>query len=527
MLQYFDTLQDTAGNALVGATMQVLLFPSLAPAPIYSTNGTGSPITNSTVVADITGQVSFYVPDGYYQLNYSYQNTIYKQRAPVSMHDGLANLNFAFNPNQVYGSPNDNISDATNSWISLIGGNISGIAQANPGDGVISPFHLYISGDTVDTTTLGTSLLRMLAVELGVQAGHSGVRSGIYTSVQVVGAPFTVPASGKGHEGIEALCFVNANLLGTGVSFSTYQGGCYGGNHTARIGPNGTFIAVLNGHEFDIAIQSGGSVASKYGSSIVKEAIDTSQGVYSDVAHATFDQNGYTSNNIPAPNLVSGKSYKITSQGTSDFTLVGSPNNTVGTFFTATGPTPGTGIVQGELPPWGVGYGAGGYSSQWPFDATSTIIYAYQRTTGSPAAMPATAMQANAGYKISVVGSTNFTLVGSPNNNVGTIFIATGPATGTGTVIRGQSVANVGLDYTNVLFKTNAIQTQGFQVGPAGQVGINGATAQASLAGWGTPVGNAVINNYNITDAGGANSNTNKAVAQILVTLKAFGLLAA
>lgn len=36
--------------------------------------------------------------------------------------------------------------------------------------------------------------------------------------------------------------------------------------------------------------------------------------------------------------------------------------------------------------------------------------------------------------RINTVGTTDFTLIGSPNNNVGTQFIATGPGTGTGTV---------------------------------------------------------------------------------------------
>lgn len=53
-------------------------------------------------------------------------------------------------------------------------------------------------------------------------------------------------------------------------------------------------------------------------------------------------------------------------------------------------------------------------------------------------------------------------------------------------------------------------------------VGVFGVVAPRST-GWGTPVGGAVIPNYNITDAGGANSNTNKTVAQILAVLKAFG----
>jgi hypothetical protein len=54
----------------------------------------------------------------------------------------------------------------------------------------------------------------------------------------------------------------------------------------------------------------------------------------------------------------------------------------------------------------------------------------------------------------------------------------------------------------------------------------NGAAGFAQQAGWGTPVGAAAISSYNITDAGGANSNTNKAVASIIAALKALGVFA-
>lgn len=48
---------------------------------------------------------------------------------------------------------------------------------------------------------------------------------------------------------------------------------------------------------------------------------------------------------LTAPNMVAGTSYKIYSVGTSNFTLVGAASNTVGTIFTATGPTTGGGEV--------------------------------------------------------------------------------------------------------------------------------------------------------------------------------------
>ena len=51
--------------------------------------------------------------------------------------------------------------------------------------------------------------------------------------------------------------------------------------------------------------------------------------------------------------------------------------------------------------------------------------------------------------------------------------------------------------------------------------------APGLVTGWGTPVGGAVINNYNITDAGGSNSNTNKALAKIITDLKTLGIYGA
>lgn len=89
MLQYFDTLTDGSGNALLGATVTVTQYPSNALATIYSTNGTTSPIATSVVSADITGQISFYAPDGAYTLTYAYKGTTYKTRSPVQFLDPM------------------------------------------------------------------------------------------------------------------------------------------------------------------------------------------------------------------------------------------------------------------------------------------------------------------------------------------------------------------------------------------------------------------------------------------------------
>lgn len=90
MLQFFDTLTDDSGNALLGATVAVTAFPAGGAVSIYSSNGTAAPIANSTVIADITGQISFYAPDGAYILTYSYKGTQYKIRSPVQILDPIS-----------------------------------------------------------------------------------------------------------------------------------------------------------------------------------------------------------------------------------------------------------------------------------------------------------------------------------------------------------------------------------------------------------------------------------------------------
>ena len=58
----------------------------------------------------------------------------------------------------------------------------------------------------------------------------------------------------------------------------------------------------------------------------------------------------------------------------------------------------------------------------------------------NPATTAATALVAGTIYQILTVGTTDFTLVGAGNNNVGTVFTATGAGTGTGTVSGQQGV---------------------------------------------------------------------------------------
>lgn len=92
MLQYFETLQDQSGNALPLdgiATVIVTTYPGGGAATIYASNSTASPIAGSTVTADVTGQISFFAPDGAYILTYQVNGTTYKVKSPVQIIDPM------------------------------------------------------------------------------------------------------------------------------------------------------------------------------------------------------------------------------------------------------------------------------------------------------------------------------------------------------------------------------------------------------------------------------------------------------
>jgi hypothetical protein len=64
-------------------------------------------------------------------------------------------------------------------------------------------------------------------------------------------------------------------------------------------------------------------------------------------------------------------------------------------------------------------------------------------------------------YMIETVGTTDFTLVGAPNNDPGTVFTATGPATGDGTVVDGYFFGTIAVGYQALLNNTTTIDYDG------------------------------------------------------------------
>lgn len=105
---------------------------------------------------------------------------------------------------------------------------------------------------------------------------------------------------------------------------------------------------------------------------------------------------------VTAGNFIIGNSYTIVSVGTTNFNLIGAPSNfSVGTTFVATNVGTGTGVASLLL-------------------ANTAIKTAGSFVIGNT-------------YTIVTVGNTDFTLIGSSINVIGTVFIASGVGTGTGT----------------------------------------------------------------------------------------------
>ena len=92
--------------------------------------------------------------------------------------------------------------------------------------------------------------------------------------------------------GVMGVVGVAANQNGTGVSLTTHKGNVFGGNSNAYTASGATFLALINGHEFNTTLVTGASAAQKFGISIVKGVSDAVRGSYSDAALAISDQGG-------------------------------------------------------------------------------------------------------------------------------------------------------------------------------------------------------------------------------------------
>jgi hypothetical protein len=159
-----------------------------------------------------------------------------------------------------------------------------------PPNGLISPFNIYISGDTVDADTNGNGFLTGLSVLDAPGAGFKGGRTGIQGSVSVVGTPAVIDSDGI--VGVLGIVRASANMLGAAGSYASYAGSVFGGNSNIFTTTGATFLKTVNAHEFDSTIASGTSAADHYGISIVEGSSHAVQGAFDDSAISINNQGG-------------------------------------------------------------------------------------------------------------------------------------------------------------------------------------------------------------------------------------------
>jgi hypothetical protein len=227
-----------------------------------------------------------------------------------------------------------------------------------------------------------------------------------------------------------------------------------------------------------------------------------------DFAHNVngFPGNVFTMSSGPlftAGTLVTGKSYTIESQGTTDFTLVGAANNNGGTIFIATGPGSGAGTASANYDT-STGFGLAAPQALMDISITPDQVLAGHQYTvlvpdpnllliaaswsGTPNTVGSAFVASDSGleiagsfsigasYIIKSVGDTDFTTIGAVVNEIGFPFIATGVGVGNGTaalsgpgVVAPTKVCNI--TFTNTQFGTNKATMQNASVYYTANVG--------------------------------------------------------
>ena len=131
----------------------------------------------------------------------------------------------------------------------------------------------------------------------------------------------------------------------------------------------------------------------------------------------------------------------IVTVGTTDFTLIGAVDNRVGVVFEATGAGSGNGTARRLNSQLGRIGGKlladnllrDGIDLAFKNTAYDTPVLYLKIDPEVKETVSAGSFALGIRYRIRTLGTTNFLLIGSLSNTVGTIFTATGPGTGTGT----------------------------------------------------------------------------------------------
>lgn len=308
----------------------------------------------------------------------------------------------------------------TTNWL------LAGLTASSEVVGSISGNVLFVStvvggiledNNTISGTgiTIGTTISQKLnpTAFVGTIDNGSGLAG---TTLTVTSLTSGILAAGMYLQGpgIDAGTYITGYVSGTG-GIGTYT------VNNSQLQPSTNLIAVApSGYQmYEVSISQTVSSTTIYGYEIVVGKFFTATGTTSGTGTATpytpviyyvssisngtsFTISPSINNCATALELIPGDTYIIKFVGTSDFTIAGAASNSLGTIFTATDVTIGTGVV-------------------------SIIEFAGSLIYGNT-------------YTITSLGDTDFMAIGASANTVGLSFVATGAGTGTGTVTEGADV---------------------------------------------------------------------------------------
>jgi hypothetical protein len=209
--------------------------------------------------------------------------------APQTYTQPITGTQLSMSKNLVYSGASSSVNSMFYST-----GSISGTASAG-GGGLLSPFTLWIPGDSVDTG--GTSLDAM-AIRIAPSTGFTGTRQGILTDVEVVGTH-----GGTNNDialvGGQFFVSLRANQGGKAGGYKLVGGNGYGDNPQVICASPATFLGQCVGSNVNMAVTSGASVNEDFGVNIGITSSHATHGFFDEAALVVGEGDGaVTLNNI-------------------------------------------------------------------------------------------------------------------------------------------------------------------------------------------------------------------------------------
>ena len=387
MQHYIDVVQDRAGNVIGGAIVIITDNSNGLPVTVYS--DAGGSIVIPTVTTDVTGTFSFYVGQGRYNFVVTKNGVTLKTVNDVDIPGDYPTAMTLADAQTGTSTAVQSISAAVLNAASQYG------AFTPSGTGAVARTVASKLNDTVSVKDFG-------AVGDGTTDDTVAIQNAINYTGSKLGGTILLPAGSYKITSTLSCLYPNILFVGDG-SDEPHNIGTQGAAAATKLvwagASGGTMLNIGSVNGVDNIKYSGGGVRSIFfnsgcttngtGASYGIDLVSFNAGVFENVMFREFQDYGirvgciiqlwdardpqhnrfincWSRNfvnqsgglfllegdtvmfsSVAATALVAGRTYVIVSPGTTDFTLIGAANNTIGTSFIATGAGAGTGTAYG------------------------------------------------------------------------------------------------------------------------------------------------------------------------------------